>query len=89
MARTFEVDDTLRTIQDEHCTVILGVPTLYQMWLNSPVFPEVDLSHVRFFISGGAPCPRPVDGRSLAGAKASRLPAGLRPDRSRASTASP
>jgi fatty-acyl-CoA synthase len=37
--------------------VILGVPTLFQMWLDSPAFAEADFGHVHFFISGGAPCP--------------------------------
>jgi fatty-acyl-CoA synthase len=57
LARTFDPDEALRTIERERCTVILGVPTLYQMWTNSPVFNEADFSHVRFFISGGATCP--------------------------------
>jgi len=35
----------------------LGVPTIYQMWLDSAVFPETNFSQVRWFISGGAPCP--------------------------------
>jgi fatty-acyl-CoA synthase len=35
----------------------LGVPTLFQMWMDSPYFAEADFSHVHFFISGGAPCP--------------------------------
>ena len=42
---------------DEGCTVILGVPTLFQVWMNSPQFTGADFSQVHFFISGGAPCP--------------------------------
>jgi fatty-acyl-CoA synthase len=57
LARTLDVDESLRTITREQCTVILGVPTLFQLWLQSPVLPEVDFQHVRWFISGGAPCP--------------------------------
>jgi fatty-acyl-CoA synthase len=57
LARAFEPDQSLRLIQDEGCTVILGVPTLFQMWQASPEYPSADFSHVRFFISGGAPCP--------------------------------
>lgn len=37
--------------------MILGVPTLFQMWMNSPNFADADFSHVHFFVSGGAPCP--------------------------------
>jgi len=57
MARSFDPDASLQLIVDEKCTVILGVPTLFQVWMNSPQFEKTDLSHVHFFISGGAPCP--------------------------------
>jgi fatty-acyl-CoA synthase len=57
MARNFDPDASLKLIVDERCTVILGVPTLFQVWMNSPKFEKTDFSHVHFFISGGAPCP--------------------------------
>lgn len=57
LARDFDPEDSLRWIIGEGCTVILGVPTLFQMWKDSPYFKEADLSHVHFFISGGAHCP--------------------------------
>jgi fatty-acyl-CoA synthase len=57
MARSFDPDASLNLIVDEKCTVILGVPTLFQMWVNSPKFAETNFDHVHFFISGGAPCP--------------------------------
>lgn len=57
MARNFDADASLQVIADEKCTVILGVPTLFQVWMNSPQFPKIDFGHVHFFISGGAPCP--------------------------------
>ena len=60
LARSLEVEDSLRVIERERCTVILGVPTIYQMWLNADAFADVDLRHVRFFISGGAPCPESI-----------------------------
>ena len=60
LGRGFDTDETLRMIVEERCTVILGVPTLFQMWLNSPYFEQADFSHVHFFISGGAPCPPPL-----------------------------
>lgn len=53
----FDPAKSLQTIIDEKCTVILGVPTLFQMWMNTPEFKEADFSHVHFFVSGGAPCP--------------------------------
>lgn len=57
LGRTFDPDVSLKLIVDEKCTVILGVPTLFQVWMNSAQFDGADFSHVRFFISGGAPCP--------------------------------
>jgi fatty-acyl-CoA synthase len=60
LTRTFDVEESLRTIVQERCTVVLGVPTLYQMWQNSPYFAQADFSRVRFFISGGAHCPVPL-----------------------------
>jgi len=57
LGRTFDPDASLKLIVDEKCTVILGVPTLFQVWMNSAQFEKADFSHVRFFISGGAPCP--------------------------------
>ena len=57
LAKEFDADESLRVILAEKCTVILGVPTLYQMWQKSPLYASADFSHVHFFISGGAPCP--------------------------------
>lgn len=56
----FDAEESLRVVERERCTVVLGVPTLFKMWLESPVLPQIDFSHVRWFISGGAPCPRPL-----------------------------
>lgn len=60
LARSLEIEESLRVIEQERCTVILGVPTIYRMWLDSPAFPATDFRHVRWFISGGAPCPGPL-----------------------------
>lgn len=57
LSQGFDVSESLRVITEEGCTVILGVPTLFQMWRDAPEFAEADFSHVHFFISGGAPCP--------------------------------
>ncbi len=36
---------------------MLGVPTIYKLLMEAPEFETVDLSHVRWLISGGAPLP--------------------------------
>jgi len=53
----FDAAEVLRAIARERCTVILVVPTIARMLLDDPEFGRLDLSHVRFFISGGAPLP--------------------------------
>ncbi len=53
----FDAGEVLRTIERERCTVILVVPTIAKLLAEAPEFTTVDLSHVRFFISGGAPLP--------------------------------
>lgn len=57
LARTASGGSDLRVVERERCTVILGVPTLYQIWRDAEEYRRADLSSVRFFISGGAPCP--------------------------------
>jgi len=57
LSKGFDATTTLDLIVSERCTVILGVPTVFQMWLNAPAFEAADFDHVHFFISGGAPCP--------------------------------
>ncbi len=53
----FDPDEVWRTIERERCTVVLGVPTIYKLLMDAPAFRTVDLSHVRWLISGGAPLP--------------------------------
>ncbi len=60
LGRGSDPAETLHIILKEKCTVILGVPTLFQMWMDAPNFDDLDFSHVHFFISGGAPCPVPL-----------------------------
>ncbi|MEA2416471.1 MAG: fatty-acyl-CoA synthase [Thermoanaerobaculia bacterium] len=55
--RGFDVAEVWETIERERCTIVLGVPTIWKMLLDAPQFQTVDLRHVRWFISGGAPLP--------------------------------
>ncbi len=55
--RQFDASEVWTTIEREKCTVMLGVPTIYKMLADAPEFARVNLSHVRWFISGGAPLP--------------------------------
>lgn len=60
LARSFDAEESLQAIERERCTVILGVPTLFQMWHSAETFASVDFRHVRWFVSGGAACPTPL-----------------------------
>ena len=53
----FSVDETLRVIEDENCSIVIGVPTMFNMMAQSPKFAKANFDSVRVFISGGAPCP--------------------------------
>jgi fatty-acyl-CoA synthase len=53
----FDAAEVWRTIAAERCTVVLGVPTIWKLLMEAPEFASVDLSHVRWLISGGAPLP--------------------------------
>jgi fatty-acyl-CoA synthase len=55
--RGFDASEIWRTIERERCTVVLGVPTIWKLLMEAPGFATVDLSHVRWLISGGAPLP--------------------------------
>jgi fatty-acyl-CoA synthase len=54
----FDVTAVWKTIEQERCTVVLGVPTIWKLLMEAPEFRTADLSHVRWFISGGAPLPQ-------------------------------
>ncbi len=55
---SFDATEIWRTIVEERCTVVLGVPTIWKMLAEAPEFSQIDLAHVRWFISGGAPLPK-------------------------------
>ncbi len=56
--REFDSSEVWRVIEEERCTVVLGVPTIWKMLADAPEFKTAELGHVRWFISGGAPMPR-------------------------------
>ncbi|MEH3118822.1 MAG: AMP-binding protein [Methylorubrum populi] len=48
---------TLRTIEEERCTALYGVPTMFIAELDHPAFARFDLGSLRTGIMAGAPCP--------------------------------
>ncbi len=55
--RRFEPGEALRLIAAERITVLMGVPTMHDAIRRHPDFPRADLGAVRWWYSGGAPCP--------------------------------
>ena len=53
----FEAGATLKAIQDERCTAVHGVPTMFLAEIEHPEFESFDLSSLRTGIMAGAPCP--------------------------------
>nr|WP_202455262.1 AMP-binding protein [Streptomyces sp. SID8367] len=65
-APSFEPAATLRAVQEERCTSLYGVPTMFIAELNLPDFAEYDLSSLRTGIMAGSPCPVEVMKRVVA-----------------------
>lgn len=60
LTQRFDPGETLSAVESYGVTVLFAVPTMFQMMLDEGSLAETDLSSVRFFISGGAPCPIPL-----------------------------
>ena len=60
LMKQFDAARSLELIARERCTVVFAVPTMFHMMLEAQNFETSDLSSVRFFITGGAPCPVPL-----------------------------
>ena len=60
LIRSFEPDLILDLIDREKVTVFFGVPTMYQMMIDSPRFAETSFENMRFAVSGGAPMSRDI-----------------------------
>jgi fatty-acyl-CoA synthase len=53
----FDADAVLRVTQQERCTSLYGVPSMFIAELEHPGFGEHDLSRLRTGIMAGSPCP--------------------------------
>jgi fatty-acyl-CoA synthase len=62
----FEPAATLQAVQDERCTSLYGVPTMFIAELGLPDFAGYDLATLRTGIMAGSPCPVEVMKRVVA-----------------------
>ncbi|MEU5310957.1 AMP-binding protein [Streptomyces sp. NPDC021562] len=65
-APSFDPKATLEAVQQERCTSLYGVPTMFIAELNLPGFASYDLSTLRTGIMAGSPCPVEVMKRVVA-----------------------
>jgi len=56
-AQGFDPKATLEAVQQERCSSLYGVPTMFIAELNHPDFADYDLSSLRTGIMAGSPCP--------------------------------
>lgn len=69
----FDPEITLRTVAEERCTAVYGVPTMFIAMQNHPTYHQHDLSTLRTGIMAGSICPvevmkRCVNDMNMAGA---------------------
>jgi fatty-acyl-CoA synthase len=53
----FTAENVLKTVQEEKCTALHGVPTMFIAELDDPNFRRYNLSTLRTGIMAGSPCP--------------------------------
>jgi fatty-acyl-CoA synthase len=61
----FDAGVTLRAVQDERCTGVYGVPTMFIAMQNHPDFTAFDLSSLRTGVMAGSVCPVEVMKRCI------------------------
>jgi fatty-acyl-CoA synthase len=59
-APLFDAAATLAAVEQERCTSLYGVPTMFIAELEDPTFADRDLSSLRTGIMAGSPCPEAV-----------------------------
>jgi fatty-acyl-CoA synthase len=56
-SEVFQAGLTLQAIEQEQCTAIYGVPTMFISMLEHPEYPQRELASLRTGIMAGSPCP--------------------------------
>src|SRR5919201_1212568 len=53
----FDIKQLLAAIVDYRTDAVVGTPAIFWLALNQPEFPDLDVSHVKWAVYGGAPMP--------------------------------
>ncbi len=56
-AESFDAEACLRAVEEERCTSLYGVPTMFIAQLEHPAFSQYGIDSLRTGIMAGAPCP--------------------------------
>lgn len=62
---SFDPVGAMTAVEEEHCTAIYGVPTMFIAILDHPLFPKFDFGSLRTGIMAGSPCPAPIMNRVI------------------------
>ncbi|WP_368666342.1 long-chain fatty acid--CoA ligase [Ammoniphilus sp. CFH 90114] len=60
LGQKFDPLEAIQTLEEERCSIVLMVPTMYHMVITHPAFAEASFQTVHTFLSGGAPCPHSI-----------------------------
>lgn len=60
IGQKFDPERAVRAVDEYKTTVSLFVPTMYQSIIETDYFKQSSFPTVKLFLSGGAPCPKPV-----------------------------
>ncbi|BFH64320.1 class I adenylate-forming enzyme family protein [Paenibacillus azoreducens] len=58
--QSFQPERMIGLLEREQCTIVLMVPTMYHLLVQSPRFADAKFRTMKTFLSGGAPCPMTV-----------------------------
>lgn len=56
----FEATKAVNNLITYQCTIVLCVPTMYHMMVQTKAFQQANFPHMKVFLSGGAPCPHKI-----------------------------
>lgn len=60
LMKKFDAHTVLQALEDEACTIFMGVPTMLKMMADDVAFDQVELKPLRYFIVGGEAMPVPL-----------------------------
>ena len=60
IGQKFDPERAIRALDEYKTTISLFVPTMYQLMTETEYFQQSSFPTVKVFLSGGAPCPKPI-----------------------------